>query len=83
LSQIAVGITITATGHFMPFMIGSPVLAAIGSGLLMLLEEQSSSGAWIGYQVVIGIRAGACLTIRMMLSQIVVPEEDVQSLRPL
>lgn len=58
-------------------MVTGPVLATVGAGLLMLLNEQSSSGAWIGYQVVIGIGAGACLTIPMMLSQVMVPEADM------
>lgn len=77
LTQIVVGVAITATSVFFPFMIAGPAIAAIGAGLLTTLTEQSSTGAWIGYQILLGIGSGACLTIPMMLSQVTVDEDDV------
>ncbi|CAO2651133.1 Nn.00g094300.m01.CDS01 [Neocucurbitaria sp. VM-36] len=77
LTQIVVGVSITATSVFIPFMIAGPAIAAIGAGLLTTLTENSSSGAWIGYQILMGIGSGACLTIPMMLSQVTVGEDDV------
>ena len=72
-----VGVAITATSVFVPYMIAGPVIATIGAGLLTTLTENSSAGTWIGYQILLGAGSGACLTIPMMLSQITVEESDV------
>jgi hypothetical protein len=79
LTQIVVGGVITVTGIHNPFLILGPAIAAIGSGLFMLLDENSSAGHWIGFQIVLGVGVGFCLTIPLMLSQIVVKTKDVST----
>lgn len=79
ITQIAVGGIITATGIHNPFLILGPALAAVGSGLFMLLDQQSSAGRWIGFQIVLGIGVGFCLTIPLMLSQVAVKTTDVST----
>ena len=49
----------------------------------MLLDEQSSPGRWIGFQVVLGAGVGFCLTIPLMLSQVVVKTKDVSTATPI
>ncbi|KAH9990888.1 putative gliotoxin efflux pump [Xylariaceae sp. FL0662B] len=83
ITQIAVGGLITATGIHNPFLILGPAIAAVGSGLFMLLDEQSSAGRWIGFQIILGVGVGFCLTIPLMLSQVVVKTRDVSTATPI
>ncbi|KAG8162085.1 hypothetical protein KVR01_007850 [Diaporthe batatas] len=83
ITQIVVGGLISATGIHNPFLIMGPAIAAVGSGLFMLLHEQSSNGEWIGFQIVLGIGVGFCLTIPLMLSQVVVETKDVSTATPI
>jgi hypothetical protein len=77
-----VGGFIAVTGIHNPFLIAGPIIAAIGSGLLMLLDERSGAARWIGFQILLGIGNGACLTIPLMLSQVVVKTKDVSTATP-
>jgi len=79
LTQIVLGGTITVTGVFNPFLIAGPAVAAIGGGLLSTLDHNSSAVDWIGYQVVLGVGVGACLTIPLMLAGVVVKPKDVST----
>jgi hypothetical protein len=79
LTQIVLGGTITMTGIFNPFLITGPAIAAIGGGLLSTLNQSSSAGEWIGYQIILGIGVGACLTIPLMLAGVVVKPKDVST----
>ncbi|KAK8022522.1 Bcmfs1 [Apiospora rasikravindrae] len=79
ITQIVVGGLITATGIHNPFLILGPAVAAVGSGLFMLLDQQSSAGRWIGFQIILGIGVGFCLTIPLMLSQVAVKTKDVST----
>ncbi|KAI0131550.1 hypothetical protein F4814DRAFT_445691 [Daldinia grandis] len=83
ITQIAVGGAITATGIHNPFLILGPAIAAVGAGLLMLLNEQSSTGRWIGFQIILEVGVGFCLTIPLMLSQVVVQTKDVSTATPI
>lgn len=77
ITQVVIGGLITTTGIHNPFLILGPAIAAVGSGLFMLLGDQSSAGQWIGFQIVLGVGVGFCLTIPLMLSQVVVATKDV------
>ena len=80
--QIVIGGFIAVTGIHNPLLIAGPILAAIGSGLLMLLNEHSGAVRWIGFQILLGIGNGMCLTIPLMLSQVVVKTKDVSTATP-
>ncbi|KAI0870190.1 putative gliotoxin efflux pump [Hypoxylon argillaceum] len=82
ITQIVVGGLITVTGIHNPFLILGPAIAAVGSGLFTLLDEQTSSGQWIGFQIVLGVGVGFCLTIPLLLSQVVVKTKDVSTATP-
>ncbi|KAH7406343.1 major facilitator superfamily transporter [Phaeosphaeria sp. MPI-PUGE-AT-0046c] len=79
ITQIVVGGVITVTGVHNPFLITGPVIATVGTGLLMLLDENSKAGYGIGFQIVLGVGVGFCLTIPLMLSQVVVKTKDVST----
>ncbi|KAI0812844.1 putative gliotoxin efflux pump, partial [Xylaria sp. FL0064] len=82
ITQIVVGGLITVTGIHNPFLILGPAIAAVGSGLFALLDKQSSAGQWIGFQIVLGVGVGFCLTIPLLLSQVVVKTKDVSTATP-
>lgn len=45
----------------MPWSIASGILVAIGTGLLSTMDENTSIGKWIGYQIIIGVGRGCGL----------------------
>jgi hypothetical protein len=58
-------------------MLISTVLMAIGSGLLSTLEVHSSTGMWIGYQLIFGIGSGAGFQQPVLAAQTVLELADV------
>lgn len=72
-----VGGLITVLGPYNPPMWGGVVIFTIGCGMLYTLKVTSSAGTWIGYQLLAGIGAGACVQIPFIAVQVVVDEKDV------
>lgn len=79
IATIISGGLISAKGHFVPFMIIGSVLATIGCGLLYSLTTHSSSGEWIGYQIVAGVGIGLALQVPIISVQAVVDPSDLAS----
>jgi MFS family permease len=77
LSSIVVGATITTFGPYNPPMWFGGIVFCIGSGLLYTLSPSSSTGHWIGYQILTGIGAGACVQIPFIAVQVVLSEKDM------
>ncbi|KAK5054658.1 hypothetical protein LTR84_001550 [Exophiala bonariae] len=77
LSSIGVGASITIFGPYVPFTwVGSAVFA-VGCGLLYTLKVDSSTGTWIGYQILTGFGAGACVQIPFIAVQVVLNKKDM------
>jgi EmrB/QacA subfamily drug resistance transporter len=77
LSSIVVGGSITALGPYVPFTwVGSAVFA-VGCGMLYTLKVSSGAAAWIGYQILAGIGAGACVQIPFIAVQVVLNKKDM------
>ncbi|KAB5591533.1 Major facilitator (MFS1) transporter-like protein [Ceratobasidium theobromae] len=55
------GGTINFTGRYWPFLLCSPLLISVGSGLLYTLDGNSGTGKEIGYQIIYGIGVGGAL----------------------
>lgn len=64
-------------GYYVPAMLLSPVLCAIGSGLLSTLTLSSNHNQWIGYQVLFGFGIGMGFQNSNLVSQTVLPRIDV------
>lgn len=77
LFAIASGIYITVTGEYQAVMIVAASFTAIGCGLVYTFHPSSSSGMWIGYQVICGIGQGLGLQIPLIVAQAVVDREDL------
>jgi hypothetical protein len=48
-------------GYYMPWSIASGTLVAIGAGLLSSMNENTSIGMWVGYQILVGFGRGCGL----------------------
>lgn len=77
VSSIMVGILVTTSGYYTPFLISSTAIAAIGTGLITLYDVDISTGKWIGYQIVVGAGIGAGLQIPMTAVQTALKPEDI------
>lgn len=47
----------------MPWAVAGGALAAIGNGLVGNFSPTTSTGAWIGYQIVLGVGRGAGIQV--------------------
>lgn len=52
------GFAVTKVGYYLPFAVASALVTSIGHGTLTLLQPNSSIGAWIGFQVIVGFGRG-------------------------
>ncbi|KIW09810.1 hypothetical protein PV08_11911 [Exophiala spinifera] len=77
LSSIVVGGSITVLGPYVPFTWFGSAVFAVGSGLLHTLKVDSSTGTWIGYQILTGVGAGACVQIPFIAVQVVLTKKDM------
>ncbi|CAH0058564.1 unnamed protein product [Clonostachys solani] len=79
ISTIASGALVSATGYYQPLLIAGGVMATVGSGLLYLLDINSSTGQWIGYQILAGAGWGLAFQIPMIAVQGTVDPKDLAS----
>jgi MFS family permease len=79
IGTIASGGVVSATGYYQPMLIGGGVLATIGSGLLYTLDTNSSTGEWIGYQILAGAGWGIAFQIPMIAVQGSADPRDISS----
>ncbi|KAF4997162.1 hypothetical protein FGRMN_4056 [Fusarium graminum] len=78
-ATITSGGLVTATGFYQPLLIGGAAIATVGAGLLYLLDIDTSTGKWIGYQIVAGVGWGIAFQIPMIAVQGTVDPEDLAS----
>lgn len=74
---IIAGVGTTISGYFTPFMVAGGAIFTIGSGLLITLEVSTSTGMWVGYQLLAGAGAGMALQTPFFAVQAVVNEADL------
>jgi Na+/melibiose symporter-like transporter len=78
-ATIISGGLVTATGFYQPLLIGGAALATVGAGLLYLLDVDTSTGKWIGYQIIAGVGWGVAFQIPMIAVQGTVDPKDLAS----
>lgn len=71
------GALITKLGYYVPFMWLSVVFMAIGSGLMTTLTQYSSTGKWVGYQLIDGIGIGFGWQVGALAAQAVLQPVDI------
>ncbi|KAI0405258.1 major facilitator superfamily domain-containing protein [Xylaria palmicola] len=71
------GVLISRVGYYLPFAVLAGVGAAIGSGLISTWGPNTSTGMWIGYQIVYGIR-GCGIQLAIVAIQNALPAKQSQ-----
>lgn len=81
LSLVVMGIVCAifteSVGDYVPAMLLSPCLGAVGSGMLSTLTLSAGSSHWIGYQVVYGFSIGCGFQTSTLAPQNILPRADV------
>lgn len=61
VTAVLSGFAVSKFGYYMPWSILSAVLTAVGCGLITTWSPTTSTGEWIGYQIILGVGRGAGL----------------------
>lgn len=77
VSSIVAGAGITYIGWYKPFMITGAAIFTVGAGMLYTLKVNSSTGEWVGYQLLGGFGAGAGVQIPFIAVQVVLNSRDM------
>ena len=77
LAAIIVGGLVSTFGYYVPFTWVGSAIFAVGSGLIYTLKVNSSTGTWIGYQILAGAGAGMCVQIPFIAVQVVLNKKDM------
>lgn len=68
---IVVGAVVTRVGYCVPFFIACSAVSAIGCGLITTWQVDSSTGVWVGYQIISGIGSGLAMQLPAVAVQAV------------
>jgi MFS family permease len=79
VATVVSGVFITATGIAAPVAVGGAAVATIAAGLLYTLDIGTSTGKWIGYQILGGFGWGAAFQIPMIIGQGTAAPDDISS----
>ncbi|KAN0106594.1 MFS general substrate transporter [Hyaloscypha variabilis] len=73
LTQIMFGLfsggLVGRVGYYLPFIIAGTTFTSIGTGLLSTLVSTSSTGRWIGFQIIAGVGRGLTLQMPILAIQ--------------
>lgn len=79
IGSTAAGFVVSRYRHFVPLMVWASAGACIGTGLIYMLDANSPSSQWIGYQVLAGLAFGTGLPLAIIAGQAHVSNEDLPS----
>jgi MFS family permease len=77
IASILTGQLVSRIGYYTPFMLFGIFLTAIGAGMLTTLEVDTTTGQWIGYQIIYGFGLGCSNQAPNMAAQTVLPRDQV------
>lgn len=75
--SLIAGAAVTIWGYYTPWMIIGSVLMGVGYGLISTFNPDTSSGMWIGYQIIAGAGVGVGMQQPLMAVQVVLDMADV------
>jgi hypothetical protein len=64
-------------GYYLPFAVAGGALTMLGTGLLITLAPTTSTGQWIGFQILQGVGRGLGLQIPLLAVQNNTPKEKI------
>ncbi|KUJ11674.1 putative MFS multidrug transporter [Mollisia scopiformis] len=76
-ASIGNGELVSRIGYYTPSLIFGVCLTTIGSGLFTTFEPNTSTGKWVGYQIIYGFGLGCSSQAPNMAAQTVLPRDDV------
>jgi hypothetical protein len=77
VTAIANGQFVSFIGYYTPSLIVGVCCTAIGAGLLTTFDLHTSTGKWVGYQLLYGFGQGLASQAPNMAAQTVLPKQDV------
>lgn len=77
IAAIVQGFALSKIGIVPLFWIIGGALATVGSGLFYTMDNNTSAGKWIGYQIVVGFASGATFQVAISNAQVHAPPEDM------
>ncbi|KAJ1663144.1 hypothetical protein EV178_005267 [Coemansia sp. RSA 1646] len=77
LVSVASGFIVTKTGRYRGFVIVGSVVMVVGTGLMVLFNEDISQGKQIGFLFLMGFGLGLNIQILMIVVQTAAPAEDM------
>ena len=77
ISALVASSIVTVLGYYAPFLLLSAVFMSVGAGLLSTLEPLSSSGKWIGYQILLAVGVGLGRQQPFIAMQTALPMADI------
>jgi hypothetical protein len=70
-------VLVTKMGYYLPFCVAAGGLATVGHGMLSMLSPSSSTGEWIGYQIIVGFGRGLGLQMPFVAVQNTLPPKMI------
>jgi hypothetical protein len=77
IAGVSAGLGVSWVGYLPPFAMAATAVSAIGTGLLYMLYPGSTTGQWLGYQIVAGAGFGLAIEQSIVNAQAVVSSDDV------
>ncbi|KAJ5096774.1 HC-toxin efflux carrier TOXA [Penicillium angulare] len=77
IAVIAAGIIISKTGYYTPWLLVGCAIRIVGGGLMTLFRVDTSTGEWIGYQLIVGIGTGMTLQQTNIAVQTVLSNKEI------
>lgn len=72
-SAVLAGRLVVKVGRYLPFALASAILASIGYGLCSTFSTHTTTGEWIGYQILIGVGRGVGFQMPIVAVQHTLP----------
>lgn len=76
-SSLINGVAVQKLGYYVPSMLLSPAIMAVGEGLLSTLDRSSPQAQWVGFQFMSGFGLGMGMQAGSLAVQTVLPMPDV------
>ena len=71
MARTANALTVNRVGYYIPVALFAVIFLSIGSGLIATFDAGTSTGKWIGYQILYGAGRGLGLQMVSLLFPIV------------
>ncbi|KAF8861906.1 MFS general substrate transporter [Acephala macrosclerotiorum] len=77
IGAFAGGFITKKSGHYVPAVIATAVIAPVGLGLITMFQPNTGHEKWIGYQVTYGLGQGMSMQVAPLVAQAVLDKADV------